>query len=78
MRIGLKFLKINNGVKKVQNFDEVTDTWLLTFLFSTNCDLGLIVNLMKKKKQKQNKTLRSWITYVDHAVTYVDWVDQNS
>ena len=58
MRIGLKFLKINNGVKKVQNFDGVTDTWLLTFLFSTNCDLGFIVNLMKKKvKAKQNITI---------------------
>ena len=64
----------NKGMvsKNVQNFDEVTDIWLVTFFFSINHHLGFIVNHMKKK------TLQSRITYVDCTATYVDWVDQNN
>ena len=62
----------NKGIvsKKIQNFDGVIDIWLVTF-FSINCYLQFIVNRIKK-------TLRSRITYVDCAITFVDWVDQNN
>ena len=26
----------------------------------------------------KKKTLRSWATYADSAITYVEWVDQNN